>query len=221
MSTITTDKEMPNNEEEQSKETEECGSAKTPEDELFDLILKYEKEYFEDFRFQRDSIVDPFLKYEEANISEDNNGGAVTVCEDAFVLDIMQSMQHLCYDVRIEDLDDGTGGQVIYADKIIAIAPPCVDDKSVILHEMIHVFETELDWKYKAILLTCLYKDLSGKIPELDDLLRENNQISIGSNISAKGGDYSILFSLKSFDLDLRCGFKLGTVFHYNHYFNR
>ena len=80
---------------------------------------------------------------------------------------------------------------------------------------MIHAYEGALDWAFQQILLTCLYKDLSRKIDNLDGRLVENCHASILRQNALIGGCHSVLFYLKSLDLDLRCGFELGTVWGY------
>ena len=65
------------------------------------------------------------------------------------------------------------------------------------------------------MLLTCLYRDLSGKIPDLKVRLIMHSHITVAEQTARQGGWHGMLFYLKSLELDLRCGFKLGTVCGY------
>lgn len=100
----------------------------------------------------------------------------------------------------------------------LAVAPDHVNDDVVILHEMIHLHEFVLEILpsyFRDAVLYCLYKDLQNKIDNLDQRIETHGHILNSSNIANIGGTHDILFLLKSFDLDLRKGYKLGTVFGY------
>ena len=58
-------------------------------------------------------------------------------------------------------------------------------------------------------------EDLKTKIPKLDDIISSHAHLLTGSTIYYRGGLHDILFLLKSFDLDIRMGYPLGTVFGY------
>jgi len=60
-----------------------------------------------------------------------------------------------------------------------------------------------------------LYKKLSSQIEDLDSRILAHANIHSGTDIAQRGGSHDILFLLKSFDLDLQCGYKLGTVCGY------
>lgn len=61
---------------------------------------------------------------------------------------------------------------------------------------------------YHDAVLYCLYRDLNERIEAHGHILNS-------SQIAKTGGVHDILFLLKSFDLDLKMGYKLGTVFGY------
>lgn len=61
-----------------------------------------------------------------------------------------------------------------------------------------------------------LYNKLNPEIPDLDDKIAGRANILSGMDIYIQGGKHDILFFLKSLDLDLRCGYKLGTVCGYD-----
>jgi len=52
-------------------------------------------------------------------------------------------------------------------------------------------------------------------IPQLDEIITRHAHILTGSTLYSSGGLHDILFLLKSFDLDIRQGYPLGTIFAY------
>ena len=100
------------------------------------------------------------------------------------------------------------------------VIPDYKDDDSVVLHEMIHLHEfviNELPLYFHDVLLWCLYKDLRGKISDLEQRIEDHGHIVNENHIERWGGTHDILFLLKSYDLDLRRGYPLGTVFGYGY----
>lgn len=88
----------------------------------------------------------------------------------------------------------------------------------VILHEMIHLHEfviNDLPMFFHDAVLFCLYKNLKSKVIDLDERIETHGHILNSEQIAAVGGVHDILFLLKSFDLDLKMGYQLGTVFGY------
>ena len=117
----------------------------------------------------------------------------------------------------VEDLGDFLGNYSALEYKL-TVSPKCVDQDDVILHEMIHLHEAVLDGLptyYHDVVLYCLYKDLRDRIRNIDDHIEAHGHILNESILSKTGGRHDILFLLKSFDLDLRMGYPLGTVFGY------
>ena len=60
-----------------------------------------------------------------------------------------------------------------------------------------------------------LYSSLKKKIPGLDEIISGQAHILSSSEIYKTGGLHDVLFLLKSFDLDIRMSYPLGTVFAY------
>lgn len=94
--------------------------------------------------------------------------------------------------------------------------------KSVILHEMIHLYERRFDRfpnYFRDMVLISLYTDLKPKVLEmgedLDALILKSLNAVDANVVESTGGDHSILFFLKSLDLDIKKGYRLGTVFAY------
>ena len=101
-----------------------------------------------------------------------------------------------------------------------------LDDESVLLHEMIHLYEHRFDRfpnYFRDMVLISLYTDLKPKVLEMGedlDVLILKSLNAVDANIvESTGGDHSILFFLKSLDLDIRKGYHLGTVFAYQSVF--
>jgi hypothetical protein len=83
---------------------------------------------------------------------------------------------------------------------------------------MIHAYESLLEkrWHvYHDILMISLYNELKSKIDDLDSRILNHTHSIPQVRITEQGGSHDLLFFLKSLDLDLRCGFKLGTVCGY------
>ena len=195
------------------------GNKATPaQKKLFDLILDYSDEYFSDFRFESGSVINDFVQVE----GTDDNGDSYTEIMDGpdelrhFNNIILKSFQY-----EVAPLEEGTEGCINPADWRVTVIPQMVNDdegKPSILHEIIHMYEVvinELPRFYHDILLVCLYRNLREKVPDLDDRILSHTHVYVGNEITLLGGEHDILFFLKSIDLDLRCGYKLGTVCGY------
>ncbi len=195
---------------------------RTPDEEMLcNLLHQYSCEYFADFRFEKDTAPSDFVAVK--SLADDNETWIDDYTElpeqleffDGYILDTF-----LC---KVEPLEEGTCGQVNYSDYSITIAPEYMKDadrKQYILHELIHVYEYALEMLPKYfhdILLLSLYNDLKIKnaVSDLDDRILAHTHILHGERITSQGGEHDVLFFLKSLDLDIQCGFKLGTVCGY------
>lgn len=121
------------------------------------------------------------------------------------------------YSVTEYDNPD-TVGRFDYEKQELSVSPSHLENDAVILHEMIHMHEcviNELPLFYHDAILICLYNDLLKKIPDLPPRIMEHGHILNEQDLYELGGLHDILFLLKSFDLDLKMGYKLGTVFGY------
>lgn len=169
--------------------------------ELHGKILEYEEKYFEDMTFQPGSALYDIVQ-------------TVIDMYDYFSLEL--ESQYFTF--HIQDLENGTMGQTNFPERKIVIAPKYKNDKSVILHEMIHAYELTLQTEHSVLnelLLITLYNKLKPQIPELDKLINEHVELYGQHCVSISGGTHGLLFYLKSLDLDLRCEYKLGTVCGY------
>ena len=185
--------------------------ALSPKDlSLAEQIDEYEKKYFEDMTLLPHSVASEFIVYQ---IQWENGE-----CHDESE-DYECNLDANYYRFYVEKLEDGVAGCNYPLEHKIVIDPNCSENQAVILHEMIHAYETIISQNFLTyihdILLISLYKSLKEKIPDLDDrMLNHTHQLS-QEQISRAGGPHDLLFFLKSLDLDLRCDYKLGTVCGY------
>ena len=181
------------------------GTASEQEKELYVTVAKYEEKYFPEITFKPDSIIWDFIKFGYEDSSES--------------CDIPKELQGITnYRYYIKDLDGDCIGTTNGKNRTMTIAPEYVNDKVTILHEMIHIYINiinEFYCFYREVLFLCLYNDLKSKISDLDKRILSHSNAFNSEEISRKGGEHGILFFLKSLDLDLRCGYKLGTVCSY------
>lgn len=178
----------------------------------------YEKVYefsdmFEDMIFGEGSVTFNFIKCQSQIV-----GTNEWIDDTAQLPEEIEYFSYGFFTYHVKDLGDGITGQFNGSNFSLSVAPEYIDDDSVILHEMIHLHELVIDLQpqfFHDTLLFCLYKDLSKKISDLDERIEAHGHILNSSVIARAGGTHDILFLLKSFDLDLRKGYKLGTVFGY------
>ena len=110
----------------------------------------------------------------------------------------------------------GICGSFNHRNSVLTVEPDAED--STVLHEMIHLHEFLINDQplyMHDMLYWALYQDLKNKIPKLDEIITGHAHLLTGSSLFNKGGLHDILFLLKSFDLDIRMGYPLGTVFGY------
>lgn len=89
---------------------------------------------------------------------------------------------------------------------------------TVLAHEMIHSYEHQLENLNPALkeyVLVRLYSRLSRDIPDLEARMEQHLEVTEHRSIENGGGRHGLLFLLKSYDIDLKMGEPLGTVFGY------
>ena len=97
-----------------------------------------------------------------------------------------------------------------------------------LLHEMIHFYIHELegdradesgssrpDQSLKQYIAVKLWLKLSESVPDLDQRAQDFVELTDHDELEHKGGEHDLLFFLKSLELDVKCGYPLGTVFGY------
>ena len=185
------------------------GSASDEERRLWEMVEDCE-EYFEDMTFVPGSSTHQLIKV-QAKV------------QDEWLDDVMNLPDVLAYFsptwflYKVEKIDNGVGGYYNHQDQILCVTPDNLNRRTV-LHEMIHMHEdviNELPMYFHDMVYWALYSDLRKRIVNLDDIISGHAHLLTGSSIYYTGGLHDILFLLKSFDLDIRMGEPLGTVFGY------
>jgi hypothetical protein len=198
---------------------------------LRNKALDFAEEYFDDMRFENGCIVEKYFMC--------GDSGEKEFCVSGEILWILDPSN---YQFVVGTLD--CQGEVNHKTRIVTIAPEYANDDTILLHELIHVFESfywgdgkeEYDLHDKSdgrkfketakevprymrdALLMSLYWDLKERIPDLDKLILKFGHFCSQEVLTERGGDHDILFYLKSLDLDLRLGYELGTVCDYDEY---
>ncbi|MBR2401784.1 MAG: hypothetical protein IKB01_03290, partial [Lachnospiraceae bacterium] len=111
----------------------------------------------------------------------------------------------------------GAPAQYAHASRTITVKQGSLKE-NILLHEMIHLHVHVLNEQpmyYRDIVYWELYRELKKQIPDLDERIETHAHILNEQCIHNKGGEHDVLFLLKSFDLDLKKGYELGTVFGY------
>lgn len=177
--------------------------------ELHEKILQYDSEYFDDMQLEDSDL----KKY---TIATDVYGNECSL-EDLYGLYFGLDFNKYTY--HIEEMDD-CEALCDSEEHSITFDPEYASDKATILHEMIHAHENIIDSIkrpfIKEVILLHLYNKLKSQIPDLDDKIAGHANILSGMDIYMQGGNHDVLFYLKCLDLDLRCGYKLGTVCGYD-----
>lgn len=183
-----------------------------PEDkELHDRLYDFDK-YFLDMLFDPESLVGALMRCQEKL----DNGSWM----DSF-MERPSDLEFFSYNAiktKVEPLK-GIGGYFKDEEQILCIAEGKTEKDNIILHEMIHMYESNLNKQplfYHDTLLWALYNDLKEKIEHLGEIVSGHAHILVGQSIYNQGGEHDILFLLKSLDLDLKMGYPLGTVFGYD-----
>lgn len=126
-------------------------------------------------------------------------------------------------DITFRELDGGTNveGRYNTTTKEIYIAMDADNLTATLCHELIHFYELELQ-EYTGdatlqFLTLKLWQKLTPQIASLDTLIERHMESGGFHNLMETGGIHDVCFLLKSFDVDLRSGWKLGTTFGYDY----
>jgi hypothetical protein len=184
---------------------------------LTEKAMKFEDDYFEDITFRPGTPIHEYFIHVPAPDPEDCEKEG----EGGFNIETL-GLSITSYSFKVSKLRNSQGwtnGKKL----IITISAKYLEDDSTLLHEMLHAYEDTLlirDYllyrlTLRDLLTHFLYKDLSDKINRLDFKIHEYIHLRPYDDQTRGGGFHSLLFLLKSLDLDLRLGTKLGTVFGY------
>ncbi|WP_024860068.1 hypothetical protein [Ruminococcus flavefaciens] len=189
-----------------SDKTKELWESSADTRKLYEKVGNFEDIFF-DMIFQQGSLTEKMIRCQINGI--DN------------VIDLPNELNYFMYCMfrfAVEPLEGCNGKYDIWEQKMF-ISPECLEEDSVILHEMIHLHESvlmTLPIYYHEAVMYCLLTDLSSKISNLNDILEICTHIFSCEQISEEGGLHDMLFLLKSLDIDLRFGWELGTTYGYD-----
>lgn len=167
---------------------------------------------FDDMLFRGDTLTHDFVACKTKSFESDEWADA-----DIPLPEELEYFSYSFFTFYVRELG-GYLGEFSHLDYSLTVDTNSLKNNSVILHEMIHLHEfviNRLPLFYHDAIIYCLYKDLAGKISDLDDRIEAHGHIFNSQQIASAGGTHDILFLLKSFDLDLKMGYPLGTVFGY------
>ncbi len=173
---------------------------RTPEEyELQGLCFDCEEEYFEDMLLKDGSLLNDIIEI-------------VSEVTDGIFLGIDKLRLY------IVDNDD-FNGCFYRSENKIEINKKYATDKSVILHELIHYYENQLEEQFepfiRELLVLELYNKLLPKIKDLRERIFKHCELYSYTETFKGKGNHGVLFFLKSLDLDIRCDYPLGTVCGY------
>lgn len=169
-------------------------------------------DYFLDMLFEEHSLVGQMI---ECQVKMEDGRWQDEVVR---LPDEIKYFSYNYFDVKVEPLE-GCGGYFSKKVQLLCISKENIEKDNVILHEMIHLHEfvvNEQPLFYHDTLLWALYNDLKDKIKDVDKVISGHAHILGEQDIYCKGGLHDILFLLKSLDLDIKMGYRLGTVFGYD-----
>ncbi len=182
----------------------------TPDDKaLYERVGGFSN-LFEDMLFKRGTSSYGLTKYQIKNDDDTSYevGGSLP--------DELEYFDYCRFRFKAEKPND-CNGFFDRKEKVVCVPPDAED--STVLHEMIHLHEfiiNEIPMYWHDILYWALYKDLKNNIPNLDEIITQHAHVLNEADLYEEGGLHDILFLLKSFDLDIRMGYSLGTVFGYD-----
>lgn len=186
--------------------------ATEPEKQLVEKVYELEA-FFGDMLFEKGSNTYDLIKCK----SKGKHGEEWT--DD--VMGLPEELEYFSpswFIFKVEDQQDGSG-YFEESSQTLCITPESLEKDHVILHEMIHMHEYAINGLptfFHDMVYWALYKSLKDKVPNIDEIISNHARLVSEWVIQKCGGTHDILFLLKSFDLDLRKGYPLGTVFGYD-----
>jgi len=203
-------RKTPLSDEQASKLYHEYLRTLTPEDgELLEMVFAYEY-LFADMCLEANSVVHDFVAYQ----IETDDGKFMEASDDHYL-----SLDSQKWRFYVRNLNSTKAIGITYRnERKVVVDRKHKNSTPTILHEMIHAHEaviSQLYPFYRDTLILCLYRDLEQKISDLYERIIDHTHEIFGTEITNAGGSHDVLFFLKSLDLDLKLGFKLGTVCGY------
>jgi hypothetical protein len=178
-----------------------CKSGDPRKLKLIEEAQDYEDKYFKDMTMQLKSIKNFYMCYTEKGneLIRSNCGDPPLILISDWLID--EKRLHNEGNCHVNKLEINIKKGLSHKDHKLAL-----------LHEMIHAYEAELRWKGESeLILIMLYKKLAKRFGQkkIDYILRK-----ISRSLFYVTG-HSIIFTLKSIDLDKRLKLPLGSVFGY------
>ena len=178
---------------------------------LWEKVIQF-SDFFEDMLFTPGTITYSFL---ECKMTDGNEN---EIAPTAVLPVGLHNFNYNSFYYRVREMTPPYMACFNKANYSLKVDPRHIDDDYVILHEMIHMHEFVLEiypTYYHDAILYSLYHDLRSKIEDLDRRMERQGHIVMQEELAQFGGVHDLLFLLKSFDLDLRMNYPLGTVFGY------
>lgn len=174
---------------------------------LLTQILAYEAEYFNDMLLKTPEI----SKYMNAIDSDGEQWN--------LFYDFNLSLDAQKYTFYVDKLEDCAGIHDSSTNSI-TIDSAYLEDKEVILHEMVHAYENILDTCsvpfIKEFIFLELYKYLQQQNIDIDGRILAHTNMLSGIDIAERGGKHGVFFLLKTLELDIKCNLPLGTICGYD-----
>ncbi len=164
--------------------------------------IKYEERYFRDLTLQEARIRKRILRWEE-----EEDGRMVWYHHDTSITLGRRWIFRYC------PPQSGSCGDCNFEKRTIRIfqgfSPE--EEKSTLLHEMIHAYESMLSPTWNNWLLL----DLNDRMRRVFGPRKVRRWIDLTAHIMAEQSGHSCFFLLKSIDLDARLDWQVGTTFAY------
>lgn len=177
---------------------------------LVEKVLTFEEEYFTDMTLE---------EYKEelgGYIDEDGDEDVIEIVPEGYL-----SVARWIIKV-VPSIDPCEGGTVLAQcdifEKTMSVSEKYKNDDITILHEMIHAYEQmlkEYNDSLREFLILKLYNKLLPLIPNLDEVITKDSHVLVKEGFLDSQKEHTILFLLKSLELDLRLDKPLGTVYAY------
>lgn len=191
------------------------GQILTKEQEALINFVDENGELFEDMLFSEGTISHTYI-----SIQSSRDGGKTWMNDEVNLPDELSYFSYSYFDFHVDKIGDSVLGCFNIEDQSLTIDPDYLHDEPTILHELIHLHEfvlNELPIFYHDVYFYCLYKSLQPQIVDLDERIEAHGHLLNEQQLYMQGGLHDILFLLKSFDLDLKKGYKLGTIMGYGY----
>jgi len=197
----------------QRRREKERENIESPRDRrLLDKTLTYEERYFKDMTLEAKEIQNLFMCYQKSDKGKwvkRSFGEIPSVSLAAWII----------VERRIRGRDGYCNPKNL--EIVIKKGESEKEQRITLLHEMIHALENELAWAggcnevMREILILYLYRKIVKRLgsKKTDILIQKLTPSSFWYNVAGSG--HSILFTLKSLDLDIRLHLPYGSIFAY------